>query len=76
MRRWESEMALIETASRSGPHSEQAGVIRRVLALVGRLAATWWCEICTGDEAADDPTASFSAREWADLPTHHPASDE
>lgn len=69
-------MALIETLNHGKPHSEQVGLIRRVLAPVGRLAGRWWHEICASDEAPADPTASFSAREWADLPTHHPATDE
>lgn len=28
------------------------------------------------EEPGDDPTAHFSARDWADLPPHHPNSPE
>ena len=32
--------------------------------------------VCASDAAPVDPTSHFSLREWADLPTHHPAPDE
>ena len=33
-------------------------------------------QVYARDEEPVDPTANFTAREWADLPTYHPASDE
>lgn len=62
--------------------------IRAVIALqdeqklpgaVARLR-TWFAgfiaQVFARDNAPADPTASFTAREWADLPTYHPARDE
>ena len=37
--------------------------------------AQWFASWVATDEPGADPTASFSSREWADLPTHHPADE-
>lgn len=47
-------------------------------------AIAWFCnwfaghiaQLLASDDEPADPTAAFSPREWADLPTHHPAGDE
>ena len=49
---------------------------RNLLSRVRSSMAYWIDRICASDEVPLDPTAHFSPREWADLPTHHPASDE
>lgn len=41
-----------------------------LLARVKRGLADWSAELCAEPEV--DPTAQFSSREWADLPTYHP----
>ena len=43
---------------------------------VWRSVADWIVLVCASDEDPVDPTAQLSVREWADVPTHHPASDE
>jgi hypothetical protein len=49
------------------------GVARRPgwLARLKRWFAAW----LSTAEPEGDPTAGFSSREWADLPTYHPAED-
>lgn len=37
--------------------------------------AQWFTDWVATDEPEADPTATFSARDWADLPTHHPADE-
>jgi hypothetical protein len=39
-----------------------------------KCLAEWIEQIGSGACEATDPTAGFSVREWADLPTHHPAA--
>jgi hypothetical protein len=46
------------------------------LSRVWKWVADWIVKTCAGDEAAIDPTAQFTSREWADLPTHHPDLDD
>jgi hypothetical protein len=48
----------------------------RLLSRVRNWVAKWIDRVCASNDAPIDPTAHFSLREWADLPTHHPASDE
>lgn len=47
-----------------------------LLSRVWKWAAGWFVRICAGDEDSVDPAAQSSLREWADMPTHHPVSDE
>ncbi|WP_423068508.1 hypothetical protein [Devosia sp. CN2-171] len=47
-----------------------------LLSRARRWLADWLAEICASDEAPADPTAQFTSRDWADLPTHHPEVDE
>ncbi|MER9580721.1 hypothetical protein [Mesorhizobium sp. M0276] len=49
---------------------------RNLLSRVRNWVANWIDRVCASNDAPIDPTAHFSLREWADLPTHHPASDE
>jgi hypothetical protein len=35
----------------------------------------WFAAWVAIEEPEADPTASFSSREWADLPTHHPSEN-
>lgn len=35
----------------------------------------WFAAWVATDAAEADPTAGFSSREWADLPTYHPSED-
>ena len=39
-----------------------------------KCLAEWIEQIGSGACESTDPTAGFSVREWADLPTHHPAA--
>jgi hypothetical protein len=43
---------------------------------VWNRVVNWFDRLRASDAAPVDPTSHFSLREWADLPTHHPASDE
>ncbi len=52
-----------------GNHSSPLSRVRKRLA---NLVTSW--RTCGKDHAGALP--EFSLREWADLPTHHPASDE
>jgi len=54
------------------PDGSRPGAITRICKWLAGCAA----QILAGDEEEVDPTASFSPRDWADLPTHHPASEE
>lgn len=45
-------------------------------ARVWKRVVNWIVKNCASDEEYIDPAAQFSIREWADLPMHHPASDE
>ena len=49
---------------------------RNPLSRVRNWVANWIGRVCASNDAPIDPTAHFSLSEWADLPTHHPASDE
>lgn len=46
------------------------------LSQLWKRVAAWIVEICASDEDCVDPTSQFSLHDWADMPTHHPASDE
>jgi hypothetical protein len=46
---------------------------RGLLAAVKQRLAEWVAELCAAPEV--DPTAQFSGRDWADLPTYHPSED-
>lgn len=65
-------MTLIETRAAIVRNADRPSLLVRAWAWLAELVAN----LCAGNEEPADPTASFSAREWADLPTHHPASDE
>lgn len=43
--------------------------------LLARLKQ-WFADWLAAHEPEADTTAGFSTREWADLPAHHPATDE
>ena len=64
-------MSLIDTRL-AGVEAE----CRNLLSRVRNSVANWIHRVGASNDAAIDPTAHFSLREWADLPTHHPASDE
>jgi hypothetical protein len=49
---------------------------RNLLSRLRTRVANWIDRLCASTDAPADPTAHFSVREWADLPAHHPASDE
>jgi hypothetical protein len=65
-------MTLIEARTTHVHRTDRPGILARIGTWLAALVA----DMCATDETSDDPTASFSSREWADLPTHHPASDE
>lgn len=43
-----------------------------LLSRVRKWVADWIVELFASDEDHVDPTAQFTSREWADLPTYHP----
>jgi len=43
---------------------------------VWNRVVNWFDRLRASNAAPVDPTSHFSLREWADLPTHHPAPDE
>ena len=61
-------MSLIDARATIARHADRPSLMARARAWLAGLIA----DLCAG---ADAP-ASFSRREWADLPTHHPASDD
>lgn len=63
-------MTLIDT--RTVHHADHPSLSQRLRAWLAQLVA----DMCSTDGAPDDPTASFTSQEWADLPAHHPVSDE
>ena len=63
-------MSLIDTKIAS-IEAERCNVFSRVWNRV----VNWFDRVRASDAPAD-PTSHFSLREWADLPTHHPAPDE
>jgi hypothetical protein len=52
--------------------AERQNLVVRVVRRLLQVFAEW----CASEDAPDDPTATFSSREWADLPTHHPDTAE
>lgn len=52
---------------RAGTKAGRPGLLARL-----KRACVGWLVVDTPEA---DPTAGFSAREWADLPTHHPRDD-
>ncbi|MBN9309370.1 hypothetical protein [Devosia sp.] len=65
-------MSLIDARAAIARHADRPSLMARARAWLAGLIA----DLCAGADAPADPTASFSPREWADLPTHHPASDD
>jgi hypothetical protein len=67
-------MRPIETRAVIALQDEQK--LRGVVARLRPWFAGFIAQVFARDNAPADPTANFTTREWADLPTHHPASDE
>jgi hypothetical protein len=65
-------MSLIDTRAAVSHDADRLSLVARFRTWLAEQIAAW---AETEDEPVD-PTASFGPREWADLPVHHPASEE
>jgi hypothetical protein len=53
-------------------HDSAGRLLSRLMTLLGRWLA-WWNEPVWDGEV---PAVALNPREWADLPPHHPQSDD